>query len=168
MNRKKLKQKIKKILISFSLYFVLLFVCIRVYNYFTSLRQNNFYTVTADIKTTDGLKENALVRLSGIDIGKVESLKLLHDFSVKVFMKIDNVIQIPDDSSVAIYTDGLLGEKYISILPGGSMDYMSNGSEFEFAQDSVDVSEMIKLGIEQWNKKQEEKEAKKCSSSEKK
>ena len=69
-----------------------------------------------------------------------------------VFMQIENGFFIPDDSSVAIYTDGLLGAKYVAVLPGGSMDYMRNGDEFEFAQDSVNITEMIEIGIEQFTK----------------
>ena len=70
-------------------------------------------------------------------------------------MQIDNGTLIPDDSSVAIYTDGLIGAKYIAILPGGSMNYMKNGDEFEFAQDSVNITEMIEIGIEQFKKSKE-------------
>ena len=154
MNKKKLKQKIKKVISSIIVYALLFFVGIRCYEYFKKLRQDNFYTLTAEIKHTDELKEGAFVRLSGVDIGTVSKLDLLPDFSVKVFMQIDNGIFIPDDSSVAIYTDGLIGAKYIAILPGGSMDYMKNGDEFEFAQNSVNITEMIEIGIKQFQSSQ--------------
>ena len=128
---------------------------IKFYDYFKTLRKDNFYILIADIKRTDELKEGAFVRLSGVDVGTVSKLELLPDFSVKVIMQIDNGIFIPDDSSVAIYTDGLIGAKYIAILPGGSMNYMKNGDEFEFAQDSVNITEMIEIGIEQFKKSKE-------------
>ncbi len=152
MNRKKLKQKIKKFIFSLFLYVLFAFISVRFYTYFKELNKNHFYTLIADIKKTDELKVGGFVRLSGVDIGKVVSLKLMPDFSVKVFMQIENGISIPDDSSVAIYTDGLLGAKYIEILPGGSLDYMQNGDEFEYAQDSVNITEMIEIGIEQFKK----------------
>ena len=152
MNKRKLRQKIKKILSSLVLYVLFFFISVRFYNYFKELNQDHFYTLVADVNKTDELKEGAFVRLSGVDIGKVSSLKLMPDFSVKVFMQIENGFFIPDDSSVAIYTDGLLGAKYVAVLPGGSMDYMKNGDEFEFAQDSVNITEMIEIGIEQFKK----------------
>ena len=155
MNKKKLRQKIKKITSSLIVYLLLFFVVVRFYDYFKTLRKDNFYTLNAEIKHTDELKTGALVRLSGVDVGTVSKLELLPDFSVKVVMQIDNDISIPDDSSVAIYTDGLIGAKYIAILPGGSMDYMKNGDEFEFAQDSVNITEMIEIGIEQFKKSKE-------------
>ncbi|MBR1544518.1 MAG: MCE family protein [Alphaproteobacteria bacterium] len=154
MNKKKLRQKIRKIISSIVVYSLLFFVAIRFYDYFKTLKKDNFYTLYANVKHTDELKKGAFVRLSGIDIGTVSNLELLPDFSVKVFMQIDNGISIPDDSSVAIYTDGLIGAKYIAILPGGSMDYMQNGDEFEFAQDSVNITEMIEIGIEQFKSKE--------------
>ena len=155
MNKKKLRQKIKKFISSTIIYLLLSFVAIRFHEYYKKLKKDNFYTLTAEIKRTDELKSGAFVRLSGIDIGTVSKLQLLPNFSVKVYMKIDNGINIPDDSSVAIYTDGLMGEKYISILPGGSTDYMKNGDEFEFAQDSVNITEMLEIGIKQFQKSQE-------------
>ncbi|MCR5506932.1 MAG: MlaD family protein, partial [bacterium] len=135
-------------------YLLLFFVSVRFYEYFKTLKRDNFYTLVANIKHTDELKKGAFVRLSGVDVGTVSNLELLPNFSVKVFMQIDNGISIPDDSSVAIYTDGLIGAKYIAILPGGSMDYMQNGDEFEFAQDSVNITEMIEIGIEQFKSKE--------------
>ena len=155
MNKKKLRQKTKKIISSVIVYLLLFFAIIKFYDYFKTLRKDNFYILIADIKRTDELKEGAFVRLSGVDVGTVSKLELLPDFSVKVIMQIDNGIFIPDDSSVAIYTDGLIGAKYIAILPGGSMNYMKNGDEFEFAQDSVNITEMIEIGIEQFKKSKE-------------
>ncbi len=156
MNRKKLKQKIKKFIASVLVYALVLFVSIKVYDYFKNLSKSHFYTLVANIKKTDELKQGAFVRLSGVDVGSVSELKLMPDFSVQVFMQINNGIFIPDDSSVAIYTDGLIGDKYIAILPGGSLDYMENNDEFEYSQDSVNITEMIEIGVEQFKNSSEE------------
>ena len=163
MNRTRLKQKIKKTISSLIVYALFCFICVASYNYFKELNTEHFYTLVADIKRTDGLKVGGFVRLSGVDVGTISSMKLMSDFSVKVFMQIDNEYKIPDDSSVAIYTDGLFGDKYVAVLPGGSLDFMMNGDEFEFAQDSVNITEMIELGVEQFQKNMEAN--KKCSSS---
>ena len=65
--------------------------------------------------------------------------------------------KIPDDSSAAIYTDGLFGAKYIEILSGASSDFLKHGDPFEFTQDSVDIKEMISIGVEQFKKSNEKK-----------
>ena len=73
-------------------------------------------------------------------------------------MQIEDGIFIPDDSSIAIYTDGLMGDKYVAVLPGGSSEYMKDGDTFEYAQDSVNITEMLEIGISQFvNSKKEEK-----------
>ena len=56
MNRKKLKQKIKKFIASVLVYALVLFVSIKVYDYFKNLSKSHFYTLVANIKKTDELK----------------------------------------------------------------------------------------------------------------
>lgn len=150
MNRKKMTKTLKSVFLNLLLYIFIIFVIVRIYQYTSSLDRNKYYTLFANVKKTDELKEGALVRLSGVDIGYISKLELMKDFSVRIYMQIDKSIFIPDDSSVAIYTDGLMGDKYIIILPGGSNDYMQDGDAFDFAQDSVNISEMLELGLNQF------------------
>lgn len=155
MNRRKMIQKLKRFFGMLLIYSFSIFVCVRFYNYFKNLNKANYYTLIAEIRKTDELKSGGMVLLSGIKVGSISKLELMDDFSVKVFMNIDNGIFIPDDSSVAIYTDGIMGPKYVAILPGGSNDYMQNGDSFEYSQDSVNISEMIGIGVSQFMKNNE-------------
>ncbi|MDE6224079.1 MAG: MlaD family protein [Alphaproteobacteria bacterium] len=152
MNRKKMIQRLKKFFGTVIIYSLFIFVCVRFYTYFKNLNKTHYYTLIAEVRKTDELKEKGAVRLSGIDVGKISKLELMDNFSVKIYMNIDNGIFIPDDSSVAIYTDGLMGAKYVAILPGGSNDYMVDGNHFEYSQDSVNISEMIEIGVSQFMK----------------
>jgi phospholipid/cholesterol/gamma-HCH transport system substrate-binding protein len=79
-------------------------------------------------------------------------MELEPDFSVSVSMSIKKGVLIPEDSSAAIYTDGLLGAKYIAILPGGSTGMMGDGDSFGYTQNSVNITEMIELGIHNFSK----------------
>lgn len=160
MNSKKLFFRTKRILLTVIAYSIAVGFIVMTCQFFSGLKKEEFYTLNAEIKRTDELKVGGLVRMSGLDIGTVSDLVLLPNFSVRVVMHIDNKYQIPDDSTVAIYTDGLLGAKYISVLPGGSMDNMNDGDEFEYAQDSVNLTEMLVLGINQFKANSEE--ADKC------
>ena len=71
----------------------------------------------------NGLKKSAPVRFAGVDTGIVKDLKVFFDSEAKqtkvvvdVWLKADT--KIPLDSTVIINQLGLLGEKYIEIIPG--------------------------------------------------
>ncbi len=71
----------------------------------------------------DGLKESAPVRIAGVDEGVVTDIHLFFDrqdrkTKAEVQVKIQKDTQIPSDSVVLINQLGLLGEKYIEIVPG--------------------------------------------------
>ncbi|MDE1919817.1 MAG: MCE family protein [Candidatus Omnitrophica bacterium] len=73
-----------------------------------------------------GLKEAAPVRLAGVDVGLVKKLKVFVDpedsgkTKVRVDAWIRDNIGIPSDSKVTINQLGILGEKYLEIIPGTS------------------------------------------------
>jgi phospholipid/cholesterol/gamma-HCH transport system substrate-binding protein len=142
----------KKIMVSAALWCLLALCSIWLHDAAKEAKSEESYTLVATIKKTDELKKQSPVRLSGIEVGRISDMLLRHDFSVDVVMKIDREIRIPDDSVVAIYTDGLLGGKYVAILPGGSTDYMKNGDSFEYAQNSINISEIIETGISSFKK----------------
>jgi phospholipid/cholesterol/gamma-HCH transport system substrate-binding protein len=51
--------------------------------------------------------------------------------------------QIPEDSDASILTAGLLGSQYIGLQPGGSVDYLADGSELYFTQSAVILENLI-------------------------
>jgi phospholipid/cholesterol/gamma-HCH transport system substrate-binding protein len=54
-------------------------------------------------------------------------------------MNIKNSVPIPDDSSVKVASEGLLGGSYLAVLPGGSETNMKPGAIFDVTQGSVDL-----------------------------
>jgi len=106
----------------------------------------------ASFKDIGELKRGAPIRLSGIAVGRVEGMRLEPDYSVVMTLGIYDTFRFPDDSAVAIYSDGLMGGKYVAILPGGSSDYMAPGGYFEYSQDAIDITRMIGIGIDKFMK----------------
>jgi len=71
----------------------------------------------------NGLKKGAPVRLAGVDAGNVKSLAIFYDpvelrTKINVGLWINRGVSIPEDSRVLINQLGILGEKYVEILPG--------------------------------------------------
>jgi phospholipid/cholesterol/gamma-HCH transport system substrate-binding protein len=50
---------------------------------------------------------------------------------------------IPDDSSAAIFTSGLLGDQYVGLEPGGSPTFLKNGDELVLTQSAMSIENLI-------------------------
>jgi phospholipid/cholesterol/gamma-HCH transport system substrate-binding protein len=81
------------------------------------------YQLIVDFETAAGLEPKANVKMAGVPIGKVEEIKLVGK-NARLVLRIQEGIKIPIDSMVSIQTQGLLGEKYVEILPGEDTDQM--------------------------------------------
>ena len=81
--------------------------------------------------------------MAGIDIGYVEDSVLDSNFRATLTLKIKSGIAIPDDSSAAIVSSGILGGKYIEIEPGGSEEFLTEGAEFVYTQDAMVLEELV-------------------------
>lgn len=98
------------------------------------------YDVTARFDRADGVNVGTDVRLSGIKVGTVQKLSLdPKTYNAVVTISMDNAIKLPDNSSARITSDGLLGNQYLSIDPGGSMQMIKPGGQIENTQGSIDL-----------------------------
>lgn len=104
---------------------------------------NSDYAVYATFNRTDGLDIGSKVRLAGVDVGYVEDSVLDDDFRATLTLKIKAGVQIPDDSSAAIISSGIMGTKYVEIDAGGSEDFIGEGGEFEYTQDAMVIEELV-------------------------
>lgn len=107
--------------------FVLVSIAIFVYGVFTISGQEELfekeYTVKTYFDNTAGLLEGAYVRLSGVGVGSVSSIRFSDDPSlgkVQVVMEINKraLARVSVDSHATIKTEGLLGAKFVEIIPG--------------------------------------------------
>lgn len=103
------------------------------------------YTISARFDDAAGLAVRAPVRLAGVRIGRITSITVdSKRFQALVKMRIDSRYDnLPDDTSAAILTEGLLGAKYIGLDPGGSLDNLHNGSEIILTQSSISLEKII-------------------------
>jgi phospholipid/cholesterol/gamma-HCH transport system substrate-binding protein len=74
------------------------------------------YEVTATFDTVSGLDLKAAVRMAGVQIGTVEAVEL-DDSKAKVIMRINPNVRIPKGAEAAVKTMGLLGDKYVDLVP---------------------------------------------------
>ena len=102
------------------------------------------YRVNAHFANASGIALGSDVRIGGIKVGVVSNLALdPKTYDAVITMQIHREAQVPEDSSAAIVSSGLLGEKYIQITPGGDDKMLADGGKIEFTQSAINLEEMI-------------------------
>jgi phospholipid/cholesterol/gamma-HCH transport system substrate-binding protein len=103
------------------------------------------FQVTARFDNVGSLKDRAPVAMSGVTIGRVQSVEFdpVSLDAVVTFVIDRKYDQIPDDSDASILTSGLLGSQYIGLQAGGSEFYLENGSEVEYTQSAIVIEKLI-------------------------
>src|SRR5688572_13073658 len=91
--------------------------------YFIGSKKNMFgdtFTLYAIFNDVNGLKKGNNVRYGGIEIGIVENISVINDTSIRVEMKLESDMKhvIRKNSTAAVGTDGLMGDKLININAG--------------------------------------------------
>lgn len=110
-----------------------------------SFNSNKQFTISARFDNVSGLKKRSAVSMAGVTIGRVVNINvdpITFEAVVKMTLE-ERFNEIPVDSSVGIYTAGLLGEKYVGIEPGGELDYLKEGSVVHLTQSSIILENLI-------------------------
>ena len=122
----------------------LLFLSLKVSNLNTSTVSDP-YRIDASFDNIGSLKVRAPVTMAGVKIGRVKEINLDADsFRARVVMDISgDYKKIPMDSSASINTQGLLGEQYVSLEPGGQPEFLKSGDRIRLTQSAVVLENLI-------------------------
>ena len=101
------------------------------------------YVVFARFDDVTGLASGADIKMNGIKIGIVKELKIDENYQAVANFLIKNGVNIPDDSSAAISTDGIIGSKFVSIEPGFSENLLKEGDRISMTRSSVNLERLI-------------------------
>ena len=156
----------------------------------TNLRDS--YSMTAQFDNINGLKTRAKVTMSGVTIGRVDSITLdpvtrlatvkfdldgkLTSFNPEQLKEVQNnaleelrysadyeqadaaqqkameqqlisnmtsITNIDEDAYIMVATNGLLGEKYLKVIPGGGVNYLKRGDVISNTQGTMDLEDLI-------------------------
>ncbi|MFO7820818.1 MAG: outer membrane lipid asymmetry maintenance protein MlaD [Lentisphaeria bacterium] len=100
------------------------------------------YEVTASFSDIGGLKDGAPVVIAGVQVGEVTAIRL-KDYEGAVTMNVARDVALYRDAIATVKTRGLIGEKYISLSPGGAPEKIKNGGEIRETQPAVDLEQLI-------------------------
>ena len=102
------------------------------------------YSVTAKFLKVGGLETGSDVRISGIRVGTVTGQALdPATFQATVTMSISGALKLPQDSEAAIVSDGLLGGKYVSVIPGKAAQTLTDGGKIPKTRDFQSVEDLV-------------------------
>ena len=102
------------------------------------------YQVTAQFERVGALRDGGDVRIAGVKIGSVVSETLdPKTFLATVRMSIDPAYKLPEDTVAEIVSNGLLGDQYLSLVPGGEDKMIPPGGQIKFTQSPVSLENLI-------------------------
>jgi phospholipid/cholesterol/gamma-HCH transport system substrate-binding protein len=103
------------------------------------------YTVTAAFENVGGLKVRSPVTVSGVRVGRVDAIDYdTSAYEAVVTLRINAAYDaFPEDTSASIFTAGLLGEQYVALDPGGSLDNLAQDSRIQLTQSALVMEQII-------------------------
>ena len=105
---------------------------------------NNGQIVKVEFGNIGSIKVGDEVRISGVKVGEVLKSELNYEtFNALVYIKLNENIDLPDDSIVKISNSSLLGENYIDIIPGANDVYITSGEILYNSIDPVSLTDLL-------------------------
>lgn len=109
-----------------------------------SLLGDKSYPLFARFTSVTGLRAGSPVYITGIKVGRVEKLTIDQEkHKALVEIRVHENILIYDDAMASIRTEGLIGDMYLSIDPGGAGERLKPGGSIIETQPAVDIADLI-------------------------
>lgn len=102
------------------------------------------YTLSARFTSISGLREGAVIEGAGVRIGTVSAIEFdPENFEAIVYLRINEGVPIQEDAIAAVRTQGIIGEKYINIIPGGFDELLGDGQELFETESAISLEELV-------------------------
>lgn len=100
------------------------------------------YRVGARFANVGDLKVRAPIKIAGVTVGQVESIRLAEYFG-EVDLSILRGVVLPKDTIASITTSGLLGDSYVSLSPGGAEQDLRDGDHLTHTEPALNIADII-------------------------
>jgi phospholipid/cholesterol/gamma-HCH transport system substrate-binding protein len=123
----------------------LAFLLTQISNRRLSFGSQPIYEVTAMFDNVGDLRAGARVSMSGMEVGRVSRIDLdASEQRAVVSMRLNSQFdRIPVDSSAAIYTQGILGRKFVGLTNGGSDVFLKNQDRIAATHSAMPLENVI-------------------------
>lgn len=101
------------------------------------------YVLKVRFKSISGVDLKSTVKIAGVEVGKVEGIRLA-DNMAEVALRIADGVAIPLDSKAVVRGAGLMGEKHIEIVPGSPQARkLVSGEEIALSSSPTDIDQVF-------------------------
>lgn len=98
--------------------------------------------LTARFGDVSGLVAGDDVRLGGLAVGRVQRVEVVEGDAVVDF-SVDDDVDVPADSTIAVRWRNLIGQRYLALRPGDARARLTDGDEVDHADDVVDLGRIV-------------------------
>lgn len=102
------------------------------------------YALDARFVSSSGLKPGAFVEVGGVRVGKVAGIRLDPEtYESVVRLELEPQVRLQEDAIASIRTEGIIGDKFVKITPGGSEVILAPGETILETESSISLEELI-------------------------
>ncbi len=102
------------------------------------------YKLHASFDHIDGLNPGADVRIAGVKVGTVLTMRVdPKTFLATVTLNINDEIKLPKDSAAEVTSESLLGGKFLNLSPGGDAENIPPGGTITVTQSSISLEQLL-------------------------
>jgi len=104
------------------------------------------YRIKVYFNFASGIGGAAPVRLAGVGVGRVEGIRIVRDAAdatkAELSVWINDAAKVEKDATVTINTLGMLGEKYLEIIPGTPGETILKNNDTIIGKDPVSMEKV--------------------------
>jgi phospholipid/cholesterol/gamma-HCH transport system substrate-binding protein len=101
------------------------------------------FKLVATFDEVGDLKPRAAVVIAGVKVGQVVSIELDDILRARCVLDIDPSLGLDVETSAAIMTAGLLGEKFVALEPGGADEMLESGDEIGRTVSALSIESLV-------------------------
>ena len=100
-------------------------------------------TLEARFGDVSGVNAGSRIEVAGVKVGTVESIRLNENFFAIVTLRIDQPLELFDDTIASVKTSGLIGDRFIELSPGGSGIPLEAGDRILDTESALNIEDLI-------------------------
>lgn len=104
------------------------------------------YRLKTQFNYAEGLKADSVVKLSGIEIGRVENIKFTYnpDTKVELTLLLNKDAKVHEDSIAYISSSGIVGDAFLGLTPGSPDKPFAKNGDTVSSEDPVEMRKIMK------------------------